>query len=277
LIIYDIYSFEEIESKNTNIPFYINDMSYNSSNNTLYYASSNMICEYSINNLKTKTLYLSNDIVTDKDNCFFMKIKSYNDKCVALDARNEELLVFNLDSSKAEESINILLTSNIDSRLDYTLMRMQKEHPDIDISFTNIDNKMYYNKLQTKLLANDFDFDVFEISGNLTYKYLKNNAIGYLQEYPVLLNKFKSMFSGIQNLCSYKGNLFGVPTHFYVNAWSVDLLIKEELNADAPETPWTWDDFNNYSKNILMQKSAEKHSDVFAVNKTDLYYRMMYY
>lgn len=135
---------------------------------------------------------------------------------------------------------------------------------------------MYYTRLQTKLMANDYDFDIFEINGNLAYKYLRNNAIDYLQEYPELLNKFKSMFNGIQNLCSYNGNLFGIPTYFSVTAWSVDSLIKEELNADIPKTPWTWDDFYNYSKDILKQKSAEKHSDVFAANGTDLFYSMLY-
>lgn len=120
-------------------------------------------------------------------------------------------------------------------------------------------------------MAQDKDFDAFVIGSSEAHTLVKSGAVWYLDEYPQITSKFDEMFEGIKNIFSYKGKLFGIPIDLFVEALLVDENFVEDHGIVIPDTPWTWDEFYEFSKKIMKKLSEGGNSHISVISLANLH------
>lgn len=113
-----------------------------------------------------------------------------------------------------------------------------------------IDNQTDSNKITQKLLAGDDDFDLFFPNG---YHIVLDYPIYEpLNHYPIIMEQFDAMLDEIKDICTYKGDVFGVPTRADVSnsVWGYHSELLDKLGLELPSADWTMDDFYELAKQV---------------------------
>ena len=119
------------------------------------------------------------------------------------------------------------------------LMRDCRLNHDLKVESMVFPQNQLHEKLNLKLLAGDSDFDLF--TPVQAADVIRQDAYLPLNDYPDLMANFAEMLPGVQELVTYDGKVYGVPTHIKMDYY--------QLAVDAPESvkvllnrSWTVDD-----------------------------------
>ncbi|MBE6725786.1 MAG: carbohydrate ABC transporter substrate-binding protein [Ruminococcaceae bacterium] len=110
--------------------------------------------------------------------------------------------------------------------------------------------KMKEEAINTKLLAQDDDFDLYFADGrllNLNYPVWEP-----LEDFPLIKEKTALLFDDIVRICSVNGHIFGLPYYMQLGncflPWNESAA--EACGVKKPEPGWTLDDYTALAKEV---------------------------
>ncbi len=212
---------------------------------------------------------------------------------------SEALRFFNLDEE--HKSVTVAVYGFPQGTLQ-VMMSLFKDRHDIDVNVIRF-NYGEVEKLNTKLLAQDDDFDLYYTVGLTPAYYILRNAYCDLGQFDVLKDNLSRCAPLLEAAASYNGEIFGVPTEFGIvdsaaednpfnnsfyqyMARQIDLTKKEyrdesgeELKTlyehylaypddDGPTPPWG--DFKMVWCEYMMMNPASHHKEEAALFLNDL-------
>lgn len=86
------------------------------------------------------------------------------------------------------------------------------DEADIPVRIFTYPEEEYNERLRLKLLAEDKDFDIFFLQGDMLSAVLENNAYEPLDGYDGITESFDGFTDGIRSLMTGKEGIFGIPT-----------------------------------------------------------------
>ena len=110
--------------------------------------------------------------------------------------------------------------------------------------------RMKEEVINTKLLAQDDDFDLYFANGrllNLNYPVWEP-----LEDFPLVKEKTALLFDDIVRICSVNGHIFGLP--YRMQLWNCFLpwneSVAEACGVEKPKPGWTLDDYTALAKKV---------------------------
>jgi len=134
-----------------------------------------------------------------------------------------------------------------------------KENPLFHLEFVEVsDVELYYANIAKKLMANDADFDLFEVDGNMSDIIGKSYYVD-LSAYEPIVRNYEQMLPGIKSLFTSDGQLFGIPAWFImINSYTYDSTVFAHYGIKQPTTFMTAKEylslFANASEDITSGK-----------------------
>ena len=203
------------------------------------------------------------------------KIAYINNEFYCIDKENKKIIRINMSRLENKTNLVVFVDSIKESasRLSKVADWFDLENPDIGIMFKEIGYHEYYNTLVTKTLAGDDDFDIFILNSNYVPGFIKNDALEDLSKYQPIKESFSDMFQGIEEMCSYKNNIFGVPMWMgnSDSVYTINNKLLDSLDLKIPQYNWTWKEFENLANSICkderyyMMKNAKAEFWLFCM------------
>jgi ABC-type glycerol-3-phosphate transport system substrate-binding protein len=222
---------------------------YDSSKDRLYLISQGTIYIASVDEKKMIETYTSGILPKSYTACYRNNISYFIDK-------NQKIIVsLDLNSLNNSKNITILCHDYVpESYFSRVAYEFGVENNNTTVKFINISTEEYTTKLNSMLMSGDNSFDIYLLSTltDIPSYYIKKGVYEDLHSYPVVSQKFDDMFEGIEKLCSYNGDLFGIPVgiHNSDTVYQLNIEMLKDLNLEMPAYDWVWSDFEKYAENI---------------------------
>ena len=206
--------------------------------------------------------------VPDSKDSVLSDISTTEDICYILDSYNLRIHLANRDTKEenGENSITILtgfdLISDSMTPFAYVSEGLKTKYPECNIKYSYMTDT---SKIKTKLMAGDSDFDIFTANQADIGHYMRNGVMQELNGYPSIKDSFKNLFDGLEDKCSYKGKLLGVPFGIQVLGYVVNDRLAKKIGVSVPKGRWTWEDFYKLAKDARKDINGDGIKDTYII------------
>ena len=270
----------DCKAKKAGKEYYSNDqmseIAYSNEDNQVYFIQASVIKKFDLKTYKTQTIYR----YTASHSIGMSRIAFEGNLCYVLDVANKLIHKFDRDNMADENSKSIVIAVKSASFIESSnftdvIELFNRMHPDIQVKFKELgsnsgdimkDMEEYENTLRTKLMAGDKDFDLFWIDSGIKQNYyIRSGCMLDLSSYSAITGKLDKMFTGVKDLCTYEGKIFGVPDSMSIPVLKVNEELYKKLGIDLPKENWSVQDFYKLAVNARKDLNGDGNADTYIV------------
>lgn len=219
--------------------------SYNEENTSFYYINNYTIKRYDITSNDETIIGRIDENLLEGENLFIKRLYYLQQNVIVWDHVNNYFIIIDLESEF--EPLKIILSDDVSIHFNLEpVIKQFEEEYNCPIHITEYTKDVYDDKLRTKILANDKDFDIFITSkpteNNLLASILNHKLYEPLNNYSNIVDNFSYMYTGIEEMMTYNGDLFAIPYYIQIYSTAAVNYDVSQYGYNFPGKHWSLND-----------------------------------
>lgn len=226
----------------------LDNFEYDKTCNRIYYSFENEIFTADFKEFHSE---YAGTFIKSKNHVYFTGLSLSENYIFVLGSNNGNMKRFPKKDSYNTKKLTV--STFVNGHAD--LPDFSAKYPDVHIDYNYIPMGEINEKLKVKLLSRDSSFDIYQIQLE-AHQYIKNSLFIDLRKFDALQKRISNLIPSLQKACTYKEQIFGIPTSFMFELLFYNKSRIEEANIKLQDIV-TWDDIIKINDRISCAPAAE--------------------